>query len=147
MATETDPTLIARQSIAINATPDAIYQAITTPSVISKFLFGTKVTSDFQPGSPITWEGEWQGKTYQDKGMILEAIPGKLLEHTYWSSNTGKPDTPDNYKHVGYEIEAMSMDTTLLTIIQDNNEDEKERDHAEKNWNKVLEGIKKVVEG
>ena len=41
---------------------------------------GADVESDFKVGSPITFRGEFKGKTYQDKGEIKAATRGKRLE-------------------------------------------------------------------
>ena len=54
-------------------------------------------------------------------------------------------DSPENYKTRRYELSSES-DGTRLTVIQDNNEPEKEARHSEQNWEMVMEGIKKVVE-
>jgi hypothetical protein len=37
--------------------------------------FSANVISDWRKGSPIVWKGERQGKSYEDKGMILQLRP------------------------------------------------------------------------
>jgi uncharacterized protein YndB with AHSA1/START domain len=97
-------------------------------------------------GSPITYAGEWQGKAYEDKGKILQVEPEKLLVSTFWSSLSGVPDVPENYKTVRYELSPAGSGTKL-TIIQDNNATQEEANHSEQNWKMVLDGLKKLVEG
>jgi uncharacterized protein YndB with AHSA1/START domain len=87
----------------------------------------------------------WQGRSYEDKGMVLRAVPGKLLETTFWSNLSGLADAPENYKKVTYELTPQDGGT-VLTVTQDNNATGEERSHSEKNWRTVLEGMKKVVE-
>ena len=58
---------------------------------------------------------------------------------------TGLEDKPENYSNVYYRIEPAGKQT-VLTIVQDNNADEKSRDHSQANWNMVLMSFKKVVE-
>src|SRR5205807_9908914 len=53
---------------------------------------------------PITWKGEWQGKTYEDKGTVLAVEPNKLLRITHWSPMGGSEDKPENYHTVTYEL-------------------------------------------
>jgi uncharacterized protein YndB with AHSA1/START domain len=137
--------LTATSSIEINASADSVWKALTTPSEIKQYLFGTDTISDWKVGGPIVWRGSWEGKSYEDKGKILNAEPGKLLRYTYWSSMQGKPDKPENYATVTNEITTRKGGVTL-TIIQDGNENEQSRDHSEQNWKKVLEGIKKIAE-
>ena len=123
-----------------------MWDALTKPDLIKQYLFGTEVATDWQVGSPITYKGTWEGKTYEDKGKILQIEPGKLLVSTYWSSFLGVPDIPENYQTVRYELSAES-DGTRLTITQDNNDTQEAAAHSEQNWKMVLDGIKKLLEG
>ena len=140
-----DDHLTARASITLNTTPERVWKALTNPADIKQYLFGTDAHSDFKKGSPITYTGEWEGKKYEDKGEIIEAIPNALLHTTYLSSMSGKEDKPENYANVYYRIEPTGKQT-ILTITQDNNGDEKSRDHSQANWSIVLQSLKKVVE-
>ncbi len=137
--------LLSTVSTLVNAPASKDWAALTDPDQIQQYLFGTRAATDWQVGSPITWKGEWQGKTYEDKGTILQVVPERLIQTTYWSSMAGLPDTPENYKKVTYELEPVK-DGTRLTIIQDNNRSEEDRAHSEQNWKAVLAGIKNLVE-
>jgi hypothetical protein len=66
-----------------------------TRAAITEHFFGTKVTSPCEAGSPIAWKDEWQGRPYEDKGTILKADPGCVLEHTHDSPVTGPPGVPE----------------------------------------------------
>lgn len=135
----------ARQSIVINASPSKVWDALVNPAKIKQYLFGTEVVSEWKINGPITYKGEWQGKRYEDKGIIKNIIPEKLLESTYWSGMSGLADVPENYKNVTYRLESQN-NTTIVEIIQDNNKTEDAQKHAEQNWKMVLAGLKKVVE-
>lgn len=140
-----DDHLTATASITLNTNAERVWQALTTPAEIKQYLFGTDAHSDFKKGSAITYTGEWEGKKYEDKGVIIDSIPNTLLHTTYYSSMSGKEDKPENYSNVFYRIEPTGKQT-ILTITQDNNADEKSRDHSQANWNMVLQSLKKVVE-
>ena len=137
---------IAKAAITISAPASRVWDALTKPDLIKKYLFGTEVTTDWRVGSPITYKGSWEGNTYEDKGKVLQVEPGSLLVSTYWSSMSGLPDVADNYKTVRYEL-APQGGGTRLTIIQDNNATHEEAVQSEQNWKMVLEGIKKLIEG
>jgi len=139
-------TLTAKATTTVDAPLSRVWEALTKPDLIKQYLFGTEVTTDWQVGSPITYTGEWEGKTYEDKGKILQIEPGKLIVSTFWSSLSGLPDVPENYKTVRYELSAEGGGTRL-TITQDNNETQAEANHSEQNWKMVLEGMKKLLEG
>jgi len=110
---------IAKTSITINASPDQVWKALTTPRLIKKYLMGTDASSDWKEGSPITYSGEYLGKKYHDKGIIKKIEPGKILQSTYWSSMAGKEDKPENYNLVTYKLTKKGNKTTL-TLTQDN---------------------------
>jgi uncharacterized protein YndB with AHSA1/START domain len=137
---------ISKSSITINAPASKVWDALTDPALIQQYLFGTRVTSDWKVGSPITYQGVWEGKPYEDKGRILQVEPEKLLVSTFWSALAGLPDVPENYKTVRYELSPMG-NSTKLTLIQDNNASQEEADHSTQNWRIVLDGLKKLLEG
>jgi uncharacterized protein YndB with AHSA1/START domain len=139
-------TFTAKATTTINAPALKVWDALTKPELIKQYLFGTEVITDWQVGSPISYQGIWEGKAYEDKGKVLQVEPGKLLISTYWSSLAGLPDVPENYKTVRYELLAEGGGTRL-TIIQDNNATQEEASHSEQNWKMVLDGMKKLLEG
>lgn len=140
-----DKNLIAKVEVTVNAPINKVWKALIDPKLIKQYLFGTEVATDWKVGSPILWKGVWQGKIYEDKGKILKIVPEKLLETTYWSSMSGLPDTPANYKKVTYELKEDKSITTL-TLTQDNNSTEEDKNHSEQNWTMALEGMKKLLE-
>jgi uncharacterized protein YndB with AHSA1/START domain len=137
--------LIARQSVVIHAPPVRVWKGLTDPAMIKEYLFGTQVSSDWKVGSPIRYGGVWEGRVYEDKGRVLRVVPERLLETTFWSSLSGVPDTPENYKQVAYEL-TPEQEGTRLTVIQDNNASEEERTHSEQNWKMVLEKLRDLLE-
>ena len=138
-------TQTAKATITINVPTSKVWEALTKPEWIKQYLFGTEVTTDWQVGSPIRYRGVWQGKPYEDKGKVLQLESGKLLVSTFWSSLSGLPDIPENYKTVRYELSSEDGGTSL-TVTQDNNSSEEEVRHSEENWTMVLNGIKRLLE-
>jgi len=137
--------IIAQASISIDATPDEVWDALTNPDLIRRYMFGTTVKTSWAAGDPITWKGEWKGKPYEDRGKILRVDRGRRIEYTHFSPLMGKPDVPESYHTVTIELVRDGSDT-LVTLSQDNNETDEARQHSEDNWRTILEGLKKVVE-
>jgi uncharacterized protein YndB with AHSA1/START domain len=135
----------AETSIIIDAPSSAVWAALTSPATIKKYLFGTTVRTDWKEGSPIDYEGEYNGKKYHDKGVIKKIEPEKILQSSYWSSMGGKEDKPENYNLVTYRLSGQNG-KTALTLTQDNVLSEKEKEHVTENWNTVLKKLKEVVE-
>lgn len=137
--------IMGTAGVVINAGQGKVWQALTDPALIKQYFFGTLAKSDWTPGSPLTFEGEYQGKKYQDKGTIIKAEPGQLLSYSYWSSMSGIEDKPENYIIVTFTLQPEG-DATLLIVTQQNIPTEAMRTHSIDNWKKVLNGIKDLLE-
>ncbi len=144
-------TITGKVNATIYAPMAEVWEALTNPDLIKQYFFGTNTTTDWKVGSPIKFTGEWQGKTYEDKGTILAFEPNKLIRYSYWSSMSGIEDKPENYVTVTYALFSNNSSnnnkgSTDITITQENIPDEKMKEHSEENWKKVLDGLKKLVE-
>jgi uncharacterized protein YndB with AHSA1/START domain len=137
--------LIARASITIDAPRERVWEALVNPDAIRQYMFGTHVVSDWQVGSSIVWKGEWQGKPYEDRGVILQFKPGRIVQYSHFSPLSGLPDKPENYHTVTVELSADG-NRTHVTLAQDNNANEEERAHSEQNWEMMLASLKDFLE-
>ncbi|HEX5098954.1 MAG TPA: SRPBCC domain-containing protein [Polyangiaceae bacterium] len=137
--------LVAEVSTNVEAPVSAVWDALTDPKKIKRYMFGTTVNSSFEVGDPITWKGEFKGKSYEDKGTILRLEPRHLLAYSHFSPLSGQRDAPENYHTVVIEL-AEQGGGTHVTLRQDNNGTEETRQHSEQNWRAVLAGLKKEVE-
>jgi uncharacterized protein YndB with AHSA1/START domain len=138
--------LVANAAVTIAAPPEAVWRALTDSALIPRYMFGSTVLSDWREGSPIMWKGEWQGRRYEDKGQVIRAQPGKRLEYTHFSPLAGLPDEPENYHRVTIELTPQKSGGTRVALAQDNNLSEDARQHSERNWATMLDGLKRVVE-
>ncbi len=138
--------LIAQATVQITAPIDKVWNALTDPELIKKYMFGTEVVTEWKEGGPIVWRGMWDGVPYEDKGIILKKELLKTLEFTHFSPLTGIPDVKENYHTLTYKL-YYEGDHTVVTLSQDNNADEKALKHSEHNWEKMLKDLKKIVEG
>jgi uncharacterized protein YndB with AHSA1/START domain len=136
---------IAKASVTVDASPTDVWDALVTPARIKEYMFGAEVDSQFRPGSPIRWKGEWQGRSYEDKGAILQASPGRLLQYTHFSPLSGLPDTPENYHTVTIELTGAGSGTRVA-LTQDNNPTAEALEHSEQNWATMLRGLKRHLE-
>jgi uncharacterized protein YndB with AHSA1/START domain len=140
-----DKNLISKSSITINAPVEEVWNALVDPNAIKQYMFGTNVVSDWHEGSTILWKGEWNGKTYEDKGEILKLMPGQTLQYSHYSPLAGVPDKPENYHTVTVELSNEGKQT-YVSLTQDKNATEEERAESQKNWETMLTGLKKFVE-
>jgi uncharacterized protein YndB with AHSA1/START domain len=131
--------------IDINSEPAKVWDALVNPEIIKQYLFGTNTITDWKVGSPIVFQGVWEGVEYKDKGTILEFIPEQKLKYDYWSSFSPLEDKPENYQQITFLLERIG-ELTKLTLIQENINDKATKEHSEKNWTMILDQIKQIVE-
>jgi len=135
----------AKQSITIAASRAKVWEALTKPELVKQYFFGTNVESSWKKGAPIRFTGEWEGKPYEDKGIILDIEKEKLLKYSYYSSWTGKPDAPENYHNVTYKLNDMGGNTEYI-VEQEGLETEDAARHTEQNWASIMEELRKLLE-
>ena len=80
----------------IATTPQRVWAALTEPHEIAAYMLGSRVTTTWEVGSPITWDGEYDGRSYQDKGEVLAYEEPHVLSVTHYSPMMGKPDEPES---------------------------------------------------
>ncbi|HEY1546664.1 MAG TPA: SRPBCC domain-containing protein [Kofleriaceae bacterium] len=138
-------TMTAKTQITIHAAPDKVWAALTKPELVKQYFMGAQMTADWKVGGELKYEGEFQGKPFEEHGEIKKLEPEKVLQATNFSAASGKPDAPENYALVTWELEKKGGDT-LLSVSQDHIANDKGVTHAKEMWDFVLKGIKKVVE-
>jgi uncharacterized protein YndB with AHSA1/START domain len=137
--------LVARATITIAAHPRDVWAALVDPAAIKQYMFGATVRSEWRQGGSIVWRGEWQGRTYEDKGEILRLQPERSLQYTHFSPLSGLPDEPGNYHVVTIGLSQESTGTRV-TLTQDGSRTAEARDHSQENWSAMLSALRHYVE-
>ena len=138
--------LVARARITIEAPVADVWNALVTPEIIARYMFGTNVVSDWKEGGAILWRGEWKGRAYEDRGRLLRVRPQRMLRYSHYSPLSGVPDLPENHHTVTIELSPRPGARTDVSLSQDNDATEDARRHSESNWRMMLEALKRVVE-
>jgi uncharacterized protein YndB with AHSA1/START domain len=136
---------VAIAEVDINATPRKVWDALVDPEQIQRYMFGSRVATDWQPGHPIVWRGEYEGRRYEDRGEVLDVQPMRRLRVTHFSPLSGKPDVPANYHTLTYDLEPRDGGTHIV-LTQDNNANDDEVQHSTANWESMLASLKALVE-
>ena len=136
---------VAHAQVTVDATPQEAWSALTEPARIKEWMVGTTVSTSWEVGSPITWEGEYDGHSYEDKGEVLEVDPGRSLAVTHYSPLTGREDRPENYHTVSYEVDRVDGGTQI-TLDQDGNESQEQAEQFSQKWQSMLDALKTYVE-
>jgi uncharacterized protein YndB with AHSA1/START domain len=134
-----------KKEISIHANSAKVWEALTNPEIIKKYLFGTQTISDWKVDSYIIFKGEYDGNTYTDKGTIKQFEKEKVFQYSYLSSFSGIEDTPENYHLITYMIHGDG-DVSKLIVTQENIHSQEAMEHAGNMWDMVLEMIKAEAE-
>jgi len=137
--------LVSSAKVSINAPLEKVWEALVKPEIIQKYMHGSKVVTDWKIGSPISWQGEYNGKPYEDKGKVLQFEENKIMQVTHFSPLMGQPDIPENYHTLTMMVEPEDAGTKL-SLTQDKNASEDEVKHTTAFWQEMLETIKKLLE-
>ncbi|GAB3932348.1 SRPBCC domain-containing protein [Larkinella terrae] len=138
---------VVRRQIRIKAEPAAVWDALTNPEKTKKYFFNCAVYSDWEVGSTITFTGKlFLVKSIEMKGQIVEIEPNKLLKYTLTNGDAADEDT--DFSTVTDKL-TYENGETVLSISDDvgSGEGAEERfERSEKGWDKILEGLKELVE-
>ncbi|MDG1384480.1 MAG: SRPBCC domain-containing protein [Flavobacteriaceae bacterium] len=131
--------LIATQSIKINTKAEKVWRILTDPEKIKIYLFGTETTTVWNVGSPILFQGDYNGQRYKDKGTVIKNIENSLLSYHYWSGFSGLEDQPENYSVVTYKIDDISENSVTFTWTQKGFANKESQCHSEEGLKTILE--------
>lgn len=134
---------IVKKKIEIKATPDEVWDALTNPEKTKKYFFKCKVFSDWKKGSSITFKGKiFFIINFEMRGKILEIEPQKILKYNLKNSNSSS-------ESIVTDKLTFEKGTTTLTITDDVGQTEgaeKRFKKSNKGWDKILKGLKELVE-
>lgn len=134
-----------RKSILIHAPAEKVWSVITDPACIPQYYFGIDWETDWKKGSPVAFTGVWDHEPFRDKGFILDIEPTQFLHFSYFNPGLGKPDVPENYVVMRFELEAKGPET-VFTGLQYGFESEAAFIAVETKWNSLLVSVKELAE-
>ena len=137
---------VAHAQVTVDAPREEVWSALTDPERIGDWMVGTHVSTTWEVGSPITWQGEFNGREYEDKGEVLDFDPPRRLSVTHYSPLMGQQDRPENYHTVTYEVAADEGGPTTVTLDQDGNDSAEQAEQFSQNWQSMLDALKSTVE-
>jgi uncharacterized protein YndB with AHSA1/START domain len=126
--------------------PRRVWAALTDPAEIAAYMGGSQVTTTWKVGSSIIWDGEYDGRSYQDKGEVRTYNEPHVLSVTHYSPMMGRSDEPEDYHTLVYTL-TPSGDGTQLQLTQDGCDSEEQAAQFSQNWQGMLDGLKAHVEG
>jgi len=138
---------IFNKTIHINAPTSKVWDALTNPELMKKWMSETKIDiiTDWEVGNPIVIRGTLNGKNFENNGTVLQFELEKILQYNYLSSLSRLPDKPENYSVLEFRLTPMENQTTL-TLALSNFPTETIYKHLAFYWNVTLEILKRMIE-
>ena len=144
--------LFTKNEIEINAAVSKVWDILVNPEKTQLYMFGCKTVSNWEVGSPLTWEMIYEGKKITAvKGEIIKIQPEKYLAYTTIDPNSNVPDNPDNYLIVTYNLSELNGITNLEITQGDYSKVADGKKRYEETieaggWNSILIQIKNLAE-
>ncbi len=137
----------SEKKVLINCNAKTLWSVLTESEYTKVYMYNCTVSSDWNIGNPIIWEGNYQGYQAYQKGEILDIQPIKLIKYSTFDPNFGLEDKPENYIHVTYLLNEKDNKTELTIINETFDGNEERMGHINQGWETVIEKIKEVAEG
>ena len=132
--------------VFIKATPEAIWEAITTPEFTARYFHGSVVDSSFEPGAPYHGWSPDRTELWVE-GEVVESIPPQRLVHT-WLALYNEEQAVEEPSRVTWEIDPRENGVSLLTVVHDRLEGAPKTAESVsgEGWMHVLSGLKTLLE-
>jgi uncharacterized protein YndB with AHSA1/START domain len=132
----------------INASREAVWEALTSPEFTEQYWHCTRIRSDFRPGAPIDFLVD--GDAIRCRGEILSVAEPEELSYT-WQFPRNPLVADEIPSRVTFKLETIGSDetgyATRLTVIHDRfPEGSRMPDMVRPGWPLVLAGLKTLLE-
>lgn len=128
----------------IRATPEKLWQALTTPEFTRQYWWGREIESDFTVGSPLRLRYD-NGTQLDIDGEVLAADPPKLLSYTF--SDPDSRERGEKHSRVVFAIEDTGDEVVKLTVTHDDfAPGSPQHEGVSNGWPGILAGLKTLLE-
>jgi uncharacterized protein YndB with AHSA1/START domain len=133
--------------ISIEATPAAVWEALTNPARMKQWMAETtiEIVTSWEVGSPIIIQGNWHSTRFKNTGRVLRFEPGKCVCYSHLSSLSALPDNTENHTIIEFRL-SPQQNSTQLELVLSNFPTEAIYRHFAFYWNVALVLLKKMVE-
>ncbi len=131
--------------ITINASPGKVWYTLTNGDAVKLWQYGSELQTNWKVGSKIKFVTVWEGKTFEQWGIVLEFRPNHKLRYSLFAPRPDLEDKPENYFEMIYSL-TENKGQTILEIIQEDNRPNAIQEAEQGEENPVLKMLKEVAE-
>jgi uncharacterized protein YndB with AHSA1/START domain len=140
---------IASKTIEINAPTSKVWDALTAPELMKKWMVDTEteinIATDWIVGNPINMYGKLHRMKFTNMGTVLQFEREQVLEYSHLSSLSRLPDQPSHYSIIKFRLTPVEARTNLELTLS-NFPTESILKHLVFYWNVTLELLRKTIE-
>jgi uncharacterized protein YndB with AHSA1/START domain len=137
--------LVARASVVVAASRRAVWDALLTPTTVTKIMPVSEVVAGWRLGEPFEWTFESNGWRSTVRGLVHRIEPERLLEYEYADPHSREFLRIENVHRVTIQLSDEAAGTRVA-VVQDANVTKAAHLHAEGGWRLVLNNLKGLVE-
>lgn len=134
--------------ILIGASPGTVWAYLTKPELMKAWMgdegMQVDIITDWVVGHPVLIKGMHHGP-FENKGVVMQCEPGKLLQYNHLSSVSRLPDSPENYTVMTFHLK-QNDNQTRLSVSAENFPTESIYKHLNFYWAGTLFILKKLIE-
>jgi uncharacterized protein YndB with AHSA1/START domain len=132
--------------VKIVAPASKVWLALTVPELVKQWQYGSDLLTSWEPGTPIIFRNEWNGHVFEQKGRVLEFIPGSRLRYSLFFPRPDLQDVPEHHFFMTYELTERGGITSLLFRQEDPRPSSPDASSGGDDGPDVLSQLKELVE-
>lgn len=132
-------------TVKINASPEKVWETITSPELVKNWQYDSDLLTTWEPGSPIRFRTVWGDQVFEQWGTVLAFRPHELVQYSLFAPRPGLEDKPENYFTMSYVL-SEEGGLTKLEIIQEDNRPNAVQEAPQGEENPVLKSLKELAE-
>ncbi len=107
-------------TISTKAPAQKVFDALTQPELVKQWQYGKQLITDWQVGGAIRFSAEYEGKSLEQWGTVLDLRPNELVKYNLFTPRPNQEDRIENYTITSYVI-TRENGTTHIQLIQEDN--------------------------
>jgi hypothetical protein len=132
--------------VKLRAPASKVWLALTVPDLVKQWQYGSDLLTTWEPGTPIIFRNEWNGEIFEQKGTVLEFIPGSRLKYSLFVPRPDLQDIPEHCFFMTYELAESGGLTSLLFRQEDPRPSPPDASSGGDDGPDVLSDLKELVE-